>query len=224
MQLSTSINLVPDSWVDALFAKMAAYYGNKFSDMWRDSDLQTIKSVWAQEMGKLTREEITRGANALASQEWCPTLPQFIKLCKINVDPLVAYYEAVEGVTRREQGEVGIWTHPAIFWASVKVGAFDLKNSSYSSIRARWEKALDEQMQKGQWDEIPKPMIALPAPAGEINKEIVDKFITETQVIKNQESKTDHKLWAKRILQRVKDGDKTVTVIQRQFATEAIRA
>ena len=220
-QLSTSINPVPDHWIDALFAKMSSYYGNKFADMWRDSSMQAIKGIWAQELLKLSREDFTRGANALLAQEWPPTLPQFIKLCKPSVDAVAAYYQAVNGVIAREHGNMGEWSHPAIFWASVKIGAFDLKHQTYSNIKGRWEAALSEEMAKNAWSAIPEPMIALPAPAP-ASKEVAEKYIAETQVIKNQDSQVDHKRWAKLIMERHKAGDKTLTHIQISFAKEAL--
>ena len=196
MTLSTLTNAIPDSWVEKLFERMVGLYGNKFLDMWGKTDLLQVKAIWAQELGKLTREEIAKGANALIKQEWCPTLPQFIKLCRTDIDAVTAYYEAVNGVVNREKGEMGEWSHPAIFWASVKVGAFDLKNQTYSNIKARWERALDEEINKGQWADIPQAQIALPAPATPVSKDIAEKYLSETQIIKKQESKTDHKRWA----------------------------
>lgn len=223
MTLSTSINAIPDSWVEKLFERMVGLYGNKFLDMWGKTDLLQVKAIWAQELGKLTREEIAKGANALIKQEWCPTLPQFIKLCRTDIDAVIAYYEAVNGIVNREKGEMGEWSHPAIFWASVKVGAFDLKNQTYSNIKARWERALDEEINKGQWADIPQAQIALPAPATPVSKDIAEKYLSETQIIKKQESKTDHKRWAKIILQREKDGDKTLTHIQLSMAKDAMK-
>jgi hypothetical protein len=223
MTLSTLTNAIPDSWVEKLFERMVGLYGNKFLDMWGKTDLLQVKAIWAQELGKLTREEIAKGANALIKQEWCPTLPQFIKLCRTDIDAVTAYYEAVNGVVNREKGEMGEWSHPAIFWASVKVGAFDLKNQTYSNIKARWERALDEEINKGQWADIPQAQIALPAPATPVSKDIAEKYLSETQIIKKQESKTDHKRWAKLILQREKDGDKTLTHIQLSMAKDAMK-
>lgn len=221
-QLSTSQNPIPQSWVDALFAKMSSLYGNKFSDMWRESNMQVVKTVWSQELGKLTRDELTRGANALMTQEWPPTLPQFIKLCRVEIDTLAAYYEAVNGVVARERGEMGEWSHPAIFWASVKISAFDLKNQSYAMLKGRWETALQDEIAKGQWSDIPKAQIALPAPSDKATKEVAEKYLAETQVIKTQTSKVDHKLWAKKIMARHKAGDKTLSHIQISFAKEAL--
>jgi hypothetical protein len=223
MTLSTSINVIPDSWVEKLFERMVGLYGNKFLDMWGKTDLLQVKAIWAQELGKLSRDEIAKGANALINQEWCPTLPQFIKLCRTDIDAVTAYYEAVNGVVAREKGEIGEWSHPAIFWASVKVGSFDLKNQTYSNIKARWERALDEEINKGEWSDIPQAQIALPPPATPATKDIAEKYLAETQIIKKQESKTDHKRWAKIILQREKDGDKTLTHIQLSMAKDAMK-
>ena len=222
-QLSTSTNPIPEKWIDALFAKLHSFYGTRFLDMWRGNDLQTVKAVWTQELSKLSRDEVAKGANALVNQEYCPTLPQFISLCRTKIDSVVAYYEAINGVVAREKGELGEWSHPAIFWASVKIGSFDLKNQTYSNIKARWERALDEEFSKGQWQDIPQAQIALPAPATKATKDVADKYLAETQIIKKQESKTDHKLWAKVILQREKDGDKTLTHIQLSMAKDAMK-
>ena len=221
-QLSKSTCPLPMAWIEKLFDRMVSLYGHKFLDMWRDADLQSVKETWAHELGKLSRDEIARGANALMTQEWPPTLPQFIKLCRPAIDAVAAYYEAVNGVIAREHGNIGEWSHPAIFWASVKVGAFDLKHQTYSAIKGRWEGALNEELAKGNWTAIPEPMIALPPPTNAASKEVAERYIAETQVIKKQESNVDHKRWAKLIMERHKAGDKTLTHIQISFAKEAL--
>ena len=222
MNLSISTNPIPDSWIEKLFERMVGLYGNKFLDMWGKTDLLQVKAIWAQELGKLTREEIAKGANSLINQEWCPTLPQFIKLCRPAIDFTAAYYEALNGVLAREKGDKGEWSHSAIFWASTKIGAFDFKNQNYMTIKSRWEKALQDELAKGTWKDIPEAMIALPAPIMQATRDIADKFLAETNIIKDQESKTDHKAWAKRILQRQKDGDKTLLQIQINMARQAM--
>ena len=221
-QLSTSTNPIPEKWIDALFTKMLMLYGNKFSDMWRNLDLNSIKALWAEELGKLTRDEFAKGANLLIEQEWPPTLPQFIKLCRPAIDFTVAYYEALNGIAAREKGEMGEWSHPAIFWASTKIGAFDFKHQGYSAIKVRWEKALQDELNKGAWEDIPMARIALPAPSMQATKGIADKYLAGSNVIKDQASKSDHKAWAKKILQREKDGDKTLLQIQIMMARQAM--
>jgi len=221
-QSLTSTDRISEAWIERLFEKMVALYGNKFLDMWGKADLKTVKALWSQELCKLSRDEIVRGANALMTQEWPPTLPQFIKLCRPSIDTVAAYYEAVNGVVAREHGNIGEWSHPAIFWASVKVGAFDLKHQSYSQVKARWDAALNDELQKGNWTAIPEPMIALPAPEAKVSKAVAEKYIAETQIIKKESSRVDHKEWAKKIMQRHHDGDELITGLQVSFAKEAL--
>lgn len=222
-QLSTSIKPLPDTWIDALFTKMLGMYGNKFSDMWRDTDIRVLKSVWANELGKLNRDQLAAGANALYGLDWPPSLPQFIRLCKPTINFQAAYYEALSGVYARKKGEIGTWSNPAIYWAMVKVGAFDIENLTYQQISGRWENALQGELDKGAWEHIPKPAIALPAPDTQATKAIADQYLAGTKVMKKEDSKVDHKLWAKRILERIAANDKTVTHIQKQFAQEAMK-
>jgi len=78
--------------------------------------------------------------------------------------PEVAYHEAVRGMVARQRGELGEWSHPAVYWAAVGVSSVDLLNSTYGSIKARWEKTLADELSRGTWPDIPAPRQALPAP------------------------------------------------------------
>lgn len=203
-------------------------YGAKFLDMWRGTDAALVKQLWADEMGRLSTEDLKRGYAALMTRDWPPSLPEYVKMCKPSIDPLVAYYEAVNGTQAREQGNKGDWSHPAIFWASVKVSAYDLKHASYSQIKQRWEKALSDEMEKGEWAPVPEPLQALPAPGkGEMSREHAARMVTElkaSDTVKKAEDKIDHRLWAKRIIEREKRGDKTLSALQVRFAREALGA
>lgn len=221
--LSTS-RPVPLSWVESLFARMEGMYGSKFLDMWRGADIAVVKALWSEEMGKLSAEELKRGYSALMSRDWPPSLPEYVKMCRPGIDPLVAYYEAVQGCQERARCEVGTWSHPAIFWAAATM-THDLLNQTYSQVKPRWERAFSEQMERGEWAEIPKPMIALPAPGkAELSKNEAAKMLSQigaSGILKRSENDTG---WYKKILARIKSGDKTVTLIQRTFAMEAAEA
>lgn len=224
----TSTKPAPITWVESLFARMQAMYGNKFLDMWRDTDIDMVKQMWADEMGKLSTEDLKRGFNGLMSRDWPPSLPEYVKMCKPSVDPTVAYYEAVNGTQAREKGEAGKWSHPAIFWASVQISAFDLKNQSYSQIKARWEKALQDEMDKGEWSPVPEPMLALPEPGkSALSRQHAARMVEELQAsdtIKKAADKTDHKLWAKRIVEKAKQANHGLNALQIRFAKEALAA
>jgi hypothetical protein len=220
-QLST-FEPLPTAWIEKLFDRMAALYGSKFADMWRGADPAEVKKLWADELGKLTREEVTKGAQALMTLEWPPSLPQFINLCRPKLDAQKAFTEAINGLLARDRGEVGTWSHPAIFWAAVRVGAFDLKNSTYPQIKGRWEGALGDELEKSQWQEIPKPVVALPV--AKVSKEVAEKYVAKLQALNVESSQIDHKRWAKRIMERHQRGDKTLLPVQVSMAKAALNA
>jgi hypothetical protein len=220
-QLSTSEPL-PTAWIEKLFERMAALYGSKFADMWRGTDPEQVKALWSQELGKLSREEVTKGAQALMTLEWPPSLPQFINLCRPKLDAQKAFVEALNGLVARDRGEVGVWSHPAVFWAAVSVGGFDMKNSTYPQIQARWRVALEDELAKGDWAEIPKPVVALPAV--KVAADVAQKYLAQLQPFSAESNGVDHKRWAKRILERHAQGDKRLLPIQVSMAQAALKA
>lgn len=223
-ELSTSTNALPQAWVEKLFERMLLDYGKKFTDQWGAADTDMLIAHWARELAGYSRVELKRGVDALANRDWPPTLPEFKKLCRRPLDALVAYYEAVAGIQERSAGKYGKWSHPAIYWAAVPL-AFELREQTYSQVRARWEAALAEQFEKGEWPEIPQPMVALPAPGKtKTSREEAAQRLRElgaSSIVRDHRG-GDMRGWAKRILQREADGDKTLLPIQVKFAREAL--
>jgi hypothetical protein len=217
---------MPRRWIEKLFEMMAMSYGRKFLDMWGENDLEEQKRYWAQRLGTVTAKQMQAGVSKMEKLAWPPTLPEFKMLCQPEIKPLDAYYEAVEGSRSREQGEVGTWSHPAIFWASVRVSAFDLKSLSYSQIKERWNSALESELAKSEWPEIPEPVLALPAPGiGAADKAAATRRLQELKAVgitKKVNEEVDHKAWAKKIMKRHANGDKSLTFIQIKFAKEAL--
>lgn len=212
MQVTSSTsNAAPISWVESLFKKMGAMYGNKFIDMWRTSDIEAVKQLWSEEMGKLSREDLKRGYDALLTREWPPTLPEFVQMCKPQIDVLTAYYEALAGVTDRSRGDMGNWSHPAIFWAATPL-TFELLNQTYSQIKQTWEAALKAQLAKNQWEAIPQPAIRLEAPA----RKDAEKVVRDLGIAKALKPRTDHRAWIEKVL-----NDKNAPMTAKKFAREA---
>jgi hypothetical protein len=223
---STSTTALPESWVERLFERMLLTYGKKFSDQWGAADTDSLIAFWSQDLSGYSSVELKRGLDALATRDWPPTLPEFKKLCRAPVDSLVSYYEAVNGVQARAAGEFGKWSHPAIYWAAMPL-SIDLGSQSYSQIKPRWERALAQQMDRGEWAEIPRPMLQLGAPAAPLSKESTEKMLSQLKaatVTKKAGSNIDHRAWARRILEREARGDKSLILIQVQFAKEAMGA
>ena len=132
---------LPRALIERLFARMAAMYGNKFADMWGCVEPDTIKETWATDLAGFSNDELARGLIACRSRDWPPTLPEFRKLCRPVPAYEAAFYEAVEQMRKRDAGE-DVWTHPAVYWAAVGVGG-DLRSQSYSTIKSRWQQAMD---------------------------------------------------------------------------------
>jgi hypothetical protein len=224
---STSRQAIPSSWVERLFDRMLLTYGKKFTDQWGGADPDKLIAHWAQELGGFSNEEIKRGYDHLEARDWPPTLPEFKKMCRPPLDATLAYYEAMTGIQARDRGEVGVWSHPAVYWAMVKIGAYDMLNFPYSQVRTRWESIFADEMEKGAWADIPKPMLALPAPGTtKTDKEAATKMLQQLGaggVLKSPEGKRDHKAWIKRAMERKASGDKTLPDITFKFAKEAMK-
>lgn len=144
--------------------EMHLLYGAKFAQQWEGLTPRELKDSWNQKLAGLDEAQVRRGLVACMTREWPPTLPEFVKLCCPWMAPEVAYHEAVRGMSARKRGELGIWSHPAVYWAAVGVSTVDLLSSTYGSIKARWEKTLSDELAKGAWPDIPEPRQALPAP------------------------------------------------------------
>lgn len=220
---STSTNPLPEAWVERLFERMLLDYGKKFADQWEKADMDKLIAHWARELAGYSGAEIKRGLDALATREWPPTLPEFKKLCRRPLDPMHAYYEAIAGIQARAAGEYGKWSHPAVYWAAMPL-AFDLGSQTYSQVKPRWEAALNEQLDKGEWAEIPQPMVALPAPGkGKTSREEASQRLRELgamSVVKDFRG-GDSRDWAKKLLEREAAGE-SLLPIQARFAREAL--
>jgi hypothetical protein len=215
---------LPETWVEQLFERMLLEYGKKFTDQWGAADMDALIKHWSNELAGYRGAELDRGVAALASKDWPPTLPEFKRMCRPPVDPIRAYYEAVAGVQARFAGEFGTWSHPAIYWAAMPM-AVELREQTFSAVKARWETALAVQLGRGEWEKLPEPMLTLSAPgqsttssakAREAIKQLVGRVV-------HKPADGDPKGWARRILEREKAGEK-VTPTTLKLAREALQA
>ena len=149
--------------VERVFERLAAMYGAKLADLWRGCDMASIKQTWAAALAGYRHDEIRRGLQGCLTRPWPPTLPEFLSLCRPQIDHEAAYREAVEQIRRRDDG-MDQWSHPAIYWAATRITAHELHSSSWPGIKNRWTAVLNEELAKGQWPEVPPRRPALAAP------------------------------------------------------------
>ncbi len=75
---------LPSEWVERLFLRFQAVYGNRVTTMWADAPVEEVKSVWADALGQFTGEDLKHALTASFEHytEYPPTLPQFVGLCR----------------------------------------------------------------------------------------------------------------------------------------------
>ena len=152
-----------NSPVEHILSEMKMLFGNLFDKQWINVGFPEMVEFWERKLSGFTPDELRRGYKALSGLKFPPTLPEFMQLCRPPVDPVKAYYEAVKGLQERRFGRMGEWSHPAIFWTASKM-AFDLLNQTHPQVKARFEKALDDEFSRTSWPEIPAVSAALPPP------------------------------------------------------------
>jgi hypothetical protein len=216
------------SMMDHLYNRLDGAYPHKWrSNFANETAIDNWRVSWAEafEDEKISLTEIANGLKACRTKfEWPPSCAEFIGACRPVADALKAYYEAVAGVQARSTGKMGVWSHPAIYWAAAPL-AFDLGNQTFSQIKARWEAAYDLQMERAEWEPIPQVALALPAPGrAELSRENAAKMLSDLGASGVLKARNEDTAWYRKILDRIKRGDKTVSMIQRQFAEQAAAA
>ncbi|KAG0924264.1 hypothetical protein G6F31_019178 [Rhizopus arrhizus] len=127
----------------------------------------------------------------------------------------------------RARGEHGTWTHPAVYWAAMRVSQHDLLNQGWQAMKTRWEYALRDVMAQGRWEPIPTPSLALVAPGGTVaTREEAQSFLRE---ILGKTGKPllcqveDHRAWAQRRVDWANRGE-TVSPTALRMAQNAMGA
>lgn len=193
---------LPSRWIDSLLTKFEVYYGDKFHRQWANVPRDAMRKQWAIDLGTLTREQLKVGVDDLKRLEWPPTLPEFIALCCPPIDYSEALYEAIEQIQRRKEGRDN-WSNPAIYWAAVKIGSFDLRNLTHKDLLKRFTTAMEKVLAQESIEPVPVRHVALPAPGQAVaNKERVDAEVSKIKALqKEPKANLD---WEHRILEREK--------------------
>jgi len=201
------------SRIDHLFNRLDGAYPhwwrNNFPD---DGAVQNWRESWVESFDEngITPESVRLGLAACkANSDKPPSLSEFMKFCKggilTKLDPEKAYHEAYAGLQQRLRGEVGTWSHPAIFWASSKL-SFDIRHQTYQSLKSRWEHALNAELAIGAWSDVPKPEDAEPALQIAYNREEktaaaqqMRNLIERSGAVKKPDDNVNYREWAMKI-------------------------
>lgn len=156
--------------IDHLFNRLDGLYPHR----WRSafSSPQAIanwRETWADGFVAegMTIDDIKVGIRACRTRfEWPPSFAEFIAACRPHLEPETAFCEAIRQLRMREFGR-DQWSHPAIFWAAMALGQFEMTSTTWASIRNRWTDALLDELAKREWPQIPKMIPELPREAVE---------------------------------------------------------
>lgn len=230
MDLTTPSSTSTDqrTGIDWLFGELHGRYGNRFLDAFRsghvvngmDTGVENMKRTWLERIRarRLTRAQLKRGLVACERLKFPPSWPEFLECCQPELDPVVAYEEAVAGLQARAKGEMGEWSHPAVYWAATELRA-DLMGQTFGAVKERWTAVLKRQMARDDLPPIPPERVALPAPgAAFTSREHAAAMLRELGAagVLRRMQQTGDKQWARRILDRLERGDNVPSYAARQ--------
>jgi hypothetical protein len=140
-----------------VFARLTAQFGAKLLDHW--AAVPGVRDEWGQALADLHPLEIDRGLRATQSRAFVPTLGEFMLLCRPALDPEAAWHEAAAGMAARDQGDVGEWSHPAVYRAATAF-AWELRSSGYAAQRKAWAIRMQRELARG-WGDVPPPTLRI---------------------------------------------------------------
>ena len=153
--------------MDRLFNQFDGMYPNRWRAAFASEQaIGNWRAAWAQAFAeeRLTLAGVATALRACRkTHDWPPSLPEFLRLCVLTVEPESAFHEAVRQMFMRHNGGGDQWSHPAIFWAAAEFGTHDLKSTPYTRAAARWGRILAAKMVT-KCEPIPVARLALPAP------------------------------------------------------------
>lgn len=113
--------MLPDSWVESIFARLSVRYGSAWLRLWEGIDIAAVKADWADCLSGLSGDSIKHALQHLPADK-PPTVAQFKALCvsrpEAAVPQLPAPIAKQEAVDRARElgisiGRVGSkeWAH-----------------------------------------------------------------------------------------------------------------
>lgn len=135
-----SVSLV--DWVSFAFAEMAAIYGAKLATQW-PMGLTEAKRKFIEALAGYRPSEVARGIKALEQTKWPPTLPEFLALCRTEIDYEQAFNEASRQMALRSTGR-DTWSHPAVYWAAIRYGYTEVQQHPWVIAKGRWTSLLSQ--------------------------------------------------------------------------------
>ena len=153
--------------IDQLFNRLDGMYPQRWRSAFADTNaIRNWREAWADALvdERITPQQVADAVRACRRKyDWPPSLTEFLKLCSPPVDHEAAFREAVEQMRMRESG-ADKWSSPAIYWAAVEFGSWELRQATWALVKNRWSRVLDDKLAEADLPAIPERLEALPAP------------------------------------------------------------
>ena len=103
--------MLPESWIARIFDHMSALYGSKFADLWRGTDPEAMRRVWATKLSGFSDQPnaIKQALDALDAKPFPPTLPEFLTMCReagqrgLDAPKALPHYPTADEIARAEE-------------------------------------------------------------------------------------------------------------------------
>jgi len=150
--------------IATLWLRLSAKYLERWARQFQGADeterlakRMTWESEWADGLSKaaVTGRQAKMALYACNRLAAPPTLPEFLALAMPIPDAEVALLEAKRNLRAMQAGSEFAWSHPAVYWAAMAVGADEVRTATWASHRSRWVKALSDQLKRTDWPEAP---------------------------------------------------------------------
>lgn len=148
---------LPRAWVARVFERLNAQLGTKMADLYGGSTPELLQAEWAMGLAGYHEREIMRGLSKTAERVFAPTLGEFLQLCRPALNAEWAFFEAGDCLRQRDAGEVGDWSHPAVYRAACLMSP-EVRSGDWKVNRTRWTYTLEREFSRGWGDEVPAPV------------------------------------------------------------------
>ena len=131
---------MPAHWVAALFAKLQALYGHRWTSAIDGIEEQAV-AAWSETLSGITGEQIKAGLEALAD-EWPPSAPQFRLHCLYasGVPRPDRAWQIITAATYRSGTLRERYEHPAVLAAASEVDVYSLMRQDAAHVRRNFDR------------------------------------------------------------------------------------
>lgn len=146
--------------MERVFSRLAGQMGAKVADLFHGVPSADVIEQWGEALAGFRPVEIARGIRACQTRAFAPTAGEFALLCRPALDPEFAWLEASAGLLARQRGEIGEWSHPAVYRTALPM-TYELIHQSYRQNRKTWAYRLAREFEQGWGDGVPPVPLAI---------------------------------------------------------------